>query len=64
MITNLLRAAVTVAFTPATAIVDVVMLPSDAYEGKQFAPRTMGLIDRATADVSKVLSPEVEGNEK
>ena len=61
MLTNLLKAAVSVAVAPVAAVVDVVALPSDALDGKDAFSRTGALLDNAGHCVAEAVKPEREG---
>lgn len=58
MIFNLLKAATATALLPITAAVDVVMIPSDAHDGENFAPRTRDMADTVAKNIKAALEPE------
>jgi hypothetical protein len=57
MLTNLLKATIGVALLPVTATVDLLMMPSDASEDKDFAPRTNNVIEDIKANVKEAIKP-------
>lgn len=58
MFTSLLKAAVAVAVSPLAIVADAVMMPGDAADGKEFAPRTSKLLRAAGDNVTKAVSEE------
>jgi hypothetical protein len=57
MFTNLLKATIGVALLPVTATVDIILMPSDAYEGSDFAPRSKAVIEDIKANIKEVTKP-------
>lgn len=58
MLSNLAKAAVSVAVTPVTAAVDAVMLPVDATEGEDVFKRTGAMLKNAGDCVQQAVKPE------
>ena len=57
MLTNLIKAAVSVAVTPAAVIADVLTLPASAHDGKATFGRTAQLLNNAGANVQSAIEP-------
>lgn len=60
MFTCLLKAAVAVAVSPVAVVADAVMMPGDAAEGNEFAPRTSALLRAAGRNIAKAVSEDEE----
>lgn len=57
MIANLFKAAIAVAVTPISVVVDVLTLPSSAYEDRSPFGNTAGTISQAREAINAALKP-------
>lgn len=57
MLESLTKAAVSVAVTPVTAAVDVVMMPIDAVSEKPLCGRTQSALNNAASNFSDAVKP-------
>lgn len=58
MLKRLTKAAVAVALSPVAAVADAVMMPDDAAEDREFAPRTSALLRAAGENIKRAVDPE------
>lgn len=58
MIKRLMKAAVAVALSPVAVVADAVMLPDDATEDREFAPRTSTLLRAAGENIRRAVDLE------
>lgn len=58
MLKRLTKAAVAVALSPMAAVADAVMMPADAVEDREFAPRTSALLRAAGENALQAVEPE------
>lgn len=58
MLKQLMKATVAVALAPVAAVADVVMMPHDAAEDREFAPRASELLRAAGENVLQAVEPE------
>ncbi|WEE38579.1 hypothetical protein [Acinetobacter sp. TAC-1] len=60
MLESLTKAAVSVAVTPVTAVVDAVMIPVDATEDGEVFQRTKNTLNNASKNFNKAVKPNSE----
>ncbi|MBJ8552685.1 hypothetical protein [Acinetobacter bereziniae] len=60
MLESLTKAAVSVAVTPVTAVVDAVMIPVDATEDGEVFQRTINTLNNASKNFNEAVKPNSE----